>query len=123
MVVVFMPFIMRREIMGSAAAGAEVRASPPAEGLPTVVLSSTRRLQGESAAAEVREVRLQDDLAREFPGAEHIRVPESGHYIQRDRPDVVIAAVRKLAGCGPAASIPASTPFPADRRKDAPAGR
>jgi len=123
MVVVFMPFIMRQEIMGSAAAGAEVRASPPAEALPTVVLSSTRRLQGETAAAEAREVRLQDDLAREYPGAKHIFVPESGHYIQRDRPDVVIAAVRKLAGCGPLASAPDPTPLRADRRKDAPAGR
>lgn len=123
MVVVFMPLIMRQEIMGSAASGAEVRASPPAESLPTIVLSSTRRLQGETAAAEAREVRLQDDLAREFPGAEHIRVPGSGHYIQRDRPDVVIAAVRRLAGCGPAASAPAPTPLRADRRRDAPAGR
>lgn len=119
MVVVFMPWIMRREIMGSAAAGAQVHASPPAVGLPTIVLSSTRRLQGETAAAETREVGLQDELAREFPGAEHVRVPGSGHYIQRDRPDVVIAAVRKLAGCGPAVS----TPPRADRRKDVPAGR
>jgi pimeloyl-ACP methyl ester carboxylesterase len=119
MVVVFMPWIMRREIMGSAAAGAEVRASPPAEGLPTIVLSSTRRLQGETAAAAAREARLQDDLAREFPGAEHLRVPQSGHYIERDRPDVVIDAARELAGCGPASP----TPLRADRRKDAPAGR
>src|SRR5579883_664015 len=119
MVVVFMPWIMRREIMGSAAAGAQVRASPAAVGLPTIVLSSTRRLQGETAAAEAREVRLQDDLTREFPGAVHVRVPGSGHYIQRDRPDVVIAAVRKLAGCGALAA----TPSRADKRKGAPAGR
>lgn len=119
MVVVFMPWIMRREIMGSAAAGAQVRASPPAAGIPTVVLSSTRRLKGETPAAQAHEVRLQDDIAREFPRARHIRVPRSGHYIQRDRPEVVIAAVRKLAGCGPAAA----TPLRADRRKDAPEGR
>jgi pimeloyl-ACP methyl ester carboxylesterase len=119
MVVVFMPWIMRREIMGSAAAGAQVRASPPAAGLPTIVLSSTRRLHGETAAAQAREVRLQDDLTREFPGAVHVRVPGSGHYIQRDRPDVVIAAARKLAGCAPVAPRPSR----ADRRKGAPAGR
>jgi len=118
-IVLFMPWIMRREIMGSAAAGSEVRASPQAAGMPTIVLSSTRRLKGETAAAEAREVRLQDDLVQEFPGAEHIRVPQSGHYIQRDRPDVVIAAARKLAGCAP----PQPTPLRADRRRDAPAGR
>jgi len=118
-VVVFMPLIMRLEIMGSGAAGAEVHASPPASGLPTVVLSSTRRLAGETAAAEAREVRLQDDIAQEFPGSEHLRVPASGHYIQRDRPGVVVAAVRKLAGCGPAEP----TPPRADRKTDAPVGR
>ena len=119
MVVVFMPWIMRLEIMGSAAAGAEVHASPTAVGLPTIILSSMRRLQGESADREAREVRFQDDMAREFPGADHIRVSNTGHYIQRDRPDVVIAAVRKLAGCGPTAP----TPLRADRKRGVPAGR
>lgn len=118
-IVLFMPWIMRREIMGSAATGAEVRASPAAAGVPTIVLSSTRRLRGETAAEAVREARLQDDLAREFPGSQHLRVAASGHYIQRDRPDVVIAAVRKLAGCGSGAP---TSPRP-DRRKGAPAGR
>lgn len=119
MVVVFMPWIMRREIMGSSAAGAEVRASPPADEVPTIVLSSTRRLQGETAAAAARETRFQDDIVREFPGSQHLRVPRSGHYIQRDRPDVVIAAARKLAGCGTADAMP----LPAGRKRDAPAGR
>lgn len=119
MVVVFMPWMMRAEIMGSAAAGAEVHASPAAVSLPTIVLSSTRRLQGETVDGEARETRFQDHIAGEFPGAEHIRVPETGHYIQRDRPDVVIAAARKLAGCEPLASMPSRV----DRRRGAPAGR
>lgn len=118
-IVLFMPWIMRREILGSAAADAEVHASPPAAGLPTIVLSSTRRLKGETAAAQAREVRFQDDLAREFPGSQHLRVPRSAHYIQRDRPDVVVAAVRRLAGCG----VPAATQPQPRRRRDAPAGR
>jgi pimeloyl-ACP methyl ester carboxylesterase len=118
-VVLFMPWIMRLEIMGSAEAGAEVHASPAAAAVPTIVLSSTRRLQGETPAAEAREMRLQNDLAQEFPGSEHLRVAASGHYIQRDRPDVVIAAVRKLAGCRPEAP----KPLRADKRKGEPAGR
>jgi pimeloyl-ACP methyl ester carboxylesterase len=118
-VVLFMPWIMRLEIMGSADAGAQVHASPAPAAVPTIVLSSTRRLRGETAAAEARETRLQDELAQEFPGSEHVRVAASGHYIQRDRPDVVIAAVRKLAGCGPDAAKPPR----ADRRRGAPAGR
>lgn len=118
-IVLFMPWIMRLEIMGSRDAGAEVHASPAAAAVPTIVLSSTRRLRGETAAGEVREARLQDDLAQEFPGSEHLRVAASGHYIQRDRPDVVIAAVRKLAGCGPEPPKPPRS----DRRKGAPAER
>jgi hypothetical protein len=30
-----------------------------------------------------------------------VRVSDSGHYIQRDRPDIVIEAARELAGCAP----------------------
>ena len=42
---------------------------------------------------------MQDEIAADFPGAEHIRVPDSGHYIQRDHPEVVVGAARELAGC------------------------
>jgi pimeloyl-ACP methyl ester carboxylesterase len=44
---------------------------------------------------------MQDEIAADFPGAEHVRVDGAGHYIQRDKPEVVIDAARRLAGCGP----------------------
>jgi pimeloyl-ACP methyl ester carboxylesterase len=100
-VTLFMPWIMRREIGDSAIAGQQVHESPQAEGFPTIVLSSTRGPAGETGADRALAENLQNEIAGDFPGAEHVEVPDSGHYIQRDHPEVVVAAARELAGCGP----------------------
>jgi pimeloyl-ACP methyl ester carboxylesterase len=42
---------------------------------------------------------MQDEIAADFPNSRHVRVEDSGHYIQRDHPDVVVHAIRELAGC------------------------
>ena len=54
--------------------------------------------------------RLQDEIAEDFPGAQHVRVEGAGHYIQRDRPEVVIDAARQLAGCTPGEPPAADVP-------------
>jgi len=97
--VLFLPWIMQRELMGSTIAGEQVNASPHAGGLPTIVLSRTRALHEETLASQAVAEKLQDEIAAAFPAARHVRVDGSGHYIQRDRPDVVVAAARELAGC------------------------
>jgi pimeloyl-ACP methyl ester carboxylesterase len=98
-VTLFMPWIMRREFKDSTPAGEQVHTSPPADFLPTIVLSSTVGPKGETPAARATAARLQDEIAEDFPSAQHIRVEGAGHYIQRDKPEVVIDAVRQLAGC------------------------
>jgi pimeloyl-ACP methyl ester carboxylesterase len=98
-VTLFMPWIMRREITDSSAAGQQVHASPEAEGFPTIVLSSTRGPSGETPAIRALSADMQDEIAADFPGASHVRVADSGHYIQRDHPEIVVAAARHLAGC------------------------
>jgi pimeloyl-ACP methyl ester carboxylesterase len=98
-VVLFMDFTARRELNDSATAGAQVRSSPPAERIPTIVLSSTGVFLGETPARRAEAARLQEEIVADFPGAQHIRVDGSGHYIQKERPDVVIDSVRALAGC------------------------
>ncbi|HEX2493733.1 MAG TPA: alpha/beta hydrolase [Steroidobacter sp.] len=98
-VMVFMSFIAQRELADSALAGEQVHTSPPAVRVPTIVLSSTGVLLGETPTARALAARLQEDIAADFPGARHIRVDRSGHYIQRDRPDVVIRSVRELIHC------------------------
>lgn len=100
-VTLFMTWIARRELDDSMSAGEEVHTSPPAVEVPTVVLSSTRVPQGQSPTSRDQEERMQDDIATDFPFARRVDVENSGHYIQRDRPDAVIDVVRKLAGCRP----------------------
>jgi pimeloyl-ACP methyl ester carboxylesterase len=95
----FVPWIMQRELMDSTSAGAQVNLSPHASGVPTIVLSRSRALHGETAAAQAFAEKLQEEITAAFPAARHVRVDDSGHYIQRDRPDVVVAAARELAGC------------------------
>jgi pimeloyl-ACP methyl ester carboxylesterase len=97
--VLFLPWIMQRELIDSSSAGEQVNSSPRASGVPTIVLSRTRALHGETAASQALAEKLQDEIAAAFPAARHVRVDDSGHYIQRDRPDVVAAAARELAGC------------------------
>ena len=103
-VTLFMPWIMRREIIDSDTAGQQVHASPQAHGIPTIVLSSTRGPPGETPANRALAADLQDEIAADFPDASHVRVADSGHYIQRDQPSVVVAAARRLAGCAVAAN-------------------
>jgi pimeloyl-ACP methyl ester carboxylesterase len=98
-VTLFMPWIMRRELGDSTAAGEQVHSSPQPGRVPTIVLSSTLGLQGETPAARAISARMQDEIAADFPNSRHLRVEDSGHYIQRDRPEVVVQAVRELAGC------------------------
>lgn len=98
-VTLFMPWIMRRELVDSSTAGEQVHSSPPSNSIPTIVLSSTRGLDGETPAARAMSALMQDEIAADFPDSRHVRVPDSGHYIQRDQPEVVVHAVRELAGC------------------------
>jgi pimeloyl-ACP methyl ester carboxylesterase len=98
-VTLFMPWIMRREINDSVVAGEQVHSSPQAAGFPTVVLSSTRGPPGENGADRALAESLQNEIAADFPRAEHVLVADSGHYIQREHPEVVVNAARTLAGC------------------------
>src|SRR5689334_17182597 len=98
-VTLFMPWIMRRELGDSEAAGEQVHASPTPGPIPTIVLSSTLGLQGETPASRATSARMQDEIAADFPNSRHVRVEDSGHYIQRDHPQVVVHAIRELAGC------------------------
>jgi pimeloyl-ACP methyl ester carboxylesterase len=99
-VTLFMPLIMRQEIRDSAQAGEQVHASPLAQGVRTIVLSSTVAPKNGSADSQEHAAQLQDEIAADYPSARHVFVTGAGHYIQRDKPEVVINAARELAGCG-----------------------
>jgi pimeloyl-ACP methyl ester carboxylesterase len=98
-VTLFMPLIMRSELRDSGEAGREVAASPAAPAIPTIVLSSTRSPANATPEQQAQAVALQNEIAADFPGSRHDFVENSGHYIQREQPDRVVAAIRELAGC------------------------
>jgi pimeloyl-ACP methyl ester carboxylesterase len=106
-VTLFMPWIMRRELTDSGQAGLQVYESPTVESVRTIVLSSTLPPKGGTPDSLARAAQLQDEIAADFPGSRHIRVPGAGHYIQKDQPQAVINAARELAGCG---ELPAEQP-------------
>src|SRR6185369_10556763 len=98
-VTLFMPWIMRRELTDSSQAGEQVHSSPIAEDLRTIVLSSTVAPKNGTVELQAHAAELQDEIAADFPRARHVFVTGAGHYIQRDKPEVVINAARELAGC------------------------
>jgi len=96
---VLMRPIMRRELDGSSAAGSQFLALPPSAA-PTIVLSSTLAAPGETPTFRALQRRLQSEIASANHAVRHEFVAGSGHYIQRDRPEVVARAIEELAGCG-----------------------
>jgi pimeloyl-ACP methyl ester carboxylesterase len=95
-----MPLVMRQELKDSARAGEQVHASPNVEDVRTIVLSSTVGSKNSTPESLALAAQLQDDIAADFPGSRHVFVTGATHYIQRDKPEVVINAARELAGCG-----------------------
>jgi pimeloyl-ACP methyl ester carboxylesterase len=89
---------MRREFVAIPTTAEEVEALPEPLNVPTIVLSSTRAAAGEKPAFRALLAQLQTRLAATY-AARHEFIPDSGHYIQRDQPQVVINAARELAGC------------------------
>jgi pimeloyl-ACP methyl ester carboxylesterase len=96
----FMPLVMRQELKDSAQAGEQVHASPNVEDVRTIVLSSTVGSKNSTPESLALAAQLQNDIAADFPGSRHVFVTGATHYIQRDKPEVVINAARELAGCG-----------------------
>ena len=64
------------------------------------------------AALEVVWQELQARLADSVPGGALWRAARSGHYIQRDEPDLVVAAIRRVVD---AARAQAPVPAPRER--------
>jgi pimeloyl-ACP methyl ester carboxylesterase len=63
----------------------------------------------------VVELRLQEDLARFVPNAQHVTATERAHTIHEDQPELVIDAIRQAAAAerGPstrAAPVASSAP-------------
>lgn len=82
---------MRAEFDGQASC---LDTAPPlAQTMPIRILASTRSELGESPAFQAVVSRLRADWLSRLPGATMQPVEGAGHYIQRDKPDVVASEV------------------------------
>ncbi|MEC9373718.1 MAG: alpha/beta hydrolase [Planctomycetota bacterium] len=94
-----------REIGGIESTLAETRSTPTTyDNLPILVLSATAQDASEAPPA-IREhfdefkaawSEMQAELARLSSNSRHVPVPDAGHYIQFDRPDVVIEEIKGM---------------------------
>jgi pimeloyl-ACP methyl ester carboxylesterase len=80
------------------ATGTEIMALPPFTGKPVVVLSALKPLAEKGALANDANDKRQD-IARLFPGSRQVWV-DSGHWIQWEKPEAVIAAIREVMAGG-----------------------
>ena len=80
----------------------EMRAAWPLPKVPTVLLTSARndRSMSNAISAEALEVLLQarKDFLRRLPSSKQVVAEKSGHNIPNDEPELVIAAIRQIAG-------------------------
>ena len=77
-----------------AGSGDQVRATGSLGDMPLAVLSEDPDKVQKGLLAAFNE--CQDDLARLSTRASHVIAKGSGHQIQKDRPDLVIAAIRQV---------------------------
>ena len=87
------PPATRFEAFDLPALSAALSAKPWRASIPLAILTRA----GDTSDANYRIwLDLQNELATRSPGASHVTADRSGHYIQNDRPDLVIAAVRQV---------------------------
>jgi pimeloyl-ACP methyl ester carboxylesterase len=78
------------------ASAAEVRGAPPIPVVPAIVLSSFRGDQSGNPSMAKAEREIQQMIARIIPKSRHIVVENCGHFIQSDRPEIVVEAIRTV---------------------------
>jgi pimeloyl-ACP methyl ester carboxylesterase len=76
---------------------AQLRSSTPIPNIPLVVLTAAyaKWLPRSKQIEQVRQ-ELQSDLAHLVPNSSHLIATRSGHFIQQDRPDLVIHAIQTV---------------------------
>ena len=93
-----MPPQVRAELRAADDSGEDVARAVPLPVVPGVVLTGTKKnpeFPGNPLEQDLK-LELHNALVANTPGAQHILVPNSRHYIQNDAPKLVIQAVREL---------------------------
>jgi len=93
-----MPPLMQAELRAANESGDEVARALPLPLVPVALLTGTKKnpeFPGNPLEQDLK-LELHNTLAANTPGAQHILVPNSRHYIQNDAPTSVIQAVREV---------------------------
>lgn len=83
------------------ASSVEVRAAGPLPEVPIVVIAPQPSEAPTDARSAAAEMQLQKDLSQLSPTARLVVAENSGHFVQLDRPDLVIGAVRDVVLAAP----------------------
>lgn len=78
------------------ASAEEVRKAPPLPDVPLIVLTASDAEPADNPARREMHREMQSALSRLLPNARQIIAAGSGHFIQLDRPDLVVGAVKSL---------------------------
>ena len=86
------------ELEATKASGKTLAAAFPLPKVPIVLLTGTLKDPGFPGNPLEQDIKLdlQNQLLAQLPGARHVLVPQSRHYIQDDAPDLVIDAVHEV---------------------------
>jgi len=76
--------------------GEQVRTGAPLPSVPLVVLSARERWPTQGCAASQARAEMQAALAQLLPEARHVVATGSGHFIQLDRAQLVVDAIRDV---------------------------
>lgn len=74
----------------------EIRRSPPLSPVPLVVLSSDNNLLSPDRFEREMHEKIQKSLAQLVPDSKFLVVEGSGHFIQNDKPEVIINNIREV---------------------------
>lgn len=74
----------------------QVRNAPALPKIPVVVISATGDFYGEEEKLKEVHIRIQRDLAQKLSAKSFTIVNDSGHFIQKDRPQIVIDSIKSL---------------------------
>jgi pimeloyl-ACP methyl ester carboxylesterase len=93
-----MPPHVRAELKAADDSGEAVAQAIPLPPVPVVLLSGTKKNPEFPGNVLEQDLKLEfhNALVEQTPGAKHILVPSSRHYIQNDAPEMVIQAVRNV---------------------------
>jgi len=91
--------VEKNEFNASNQTGESVLALPTFTGKPVMVLSASKPLAEKSELADDANEKRKD-IARLYPGSKQIWV-DSGHNIQREKPESIVAAIREVISTHP----------------------